>query len=80
VHPYANNRIFIDGSNGQILRHEKYADKPFSEKVMTSLYAIHSGSILGHPGRILMMLSAFLLAGFGITGVLMYFTRRRSGC
>lgn len=77
AHPYANNRIVIDGISGEVEKHELYADKTKSEKFMASLYAIHSGHFFGLTGRLIMMLASLLLPLFAITGWLMYLQRRK---
>ena len=77
-HPYANSRIVIDGRTGQVQQHERYAEKTAGEKLMASLYAIHSGSFFGTVGRSIMMLASLLLPFFLVTGWIMYLQRLRS--
>ena len=75
THPYANNRIVIDGLSGAMEKHEIYAEKAIGEKLMVSLYAIHSGHFFGLAGRLIMALASLLLPFFVITGWLMYLQR-----
>ena len=77
-HPYANNRIVINGMSGEVEKHELYADKTTGEKFMASLYAIHSGNFFGFVGRLIMMLASLSLPFFFVTGCLMYLRRRKS--
>lgn len=77
-HPYANNRIVIDGMSGAVEKHELYADKTMGEKIMASLYALHSGHFFGLTGRLVMALASLLLPFFVITGWLMYLQRRKA--
>lgn len=77
AHPYANNRIVIDGSSGEVEKHELYAEKTKGEKFMASLYALHSGHFFGLTGRLIMMLASLLLPFFAITGWFMYLQRRK---
>lgn len=76
AHPYANNRIVINGMNGEVEKHELYADKTAGEKIVASLYAIHSGHFFGLTGRLIMALASLLLPFFAITGWMMYLQRR----
>ena len=78
AHPYANNRIVINGSNGMVEKHELYFDKTNGEKFMASLYALHSGHFFGLTGRLIMMLASLLLPFFVITGWIMYLQRRKA--
>lgn len=67
----------IDGRTGRIVSAELYADKTVGEKTLARLLDIHRGSILGWPGKLLFMLAALTMPLFGITGVLLYLSRRR---
>jgi sulfite reductase (NADPH) flavoprotein alpha-component len=67
----------IDGRTGQILSADLYADKTIGEKVLARLLDIHRGSIFGWPGQLLFMLAAAAMPLFGMTGVLLYLSRRR---
>jgi sulfite reductase (NADPH) flavoprotein alpha-component len=78
AHPYANNRIVINGSNGTVEKHELYFDKTSAEKFMASLYALHSGHFFGLTGRLIMMFASLSLPFFAITGWIMYLQRRKS--
>jgi sulfite reductase (NADPH) flavoprotein alpha-component len=77
AHPYANNRMVIDGISGEVEKHELYVDKTTPEKLMASLYAMHSGHFFGFFGRLIMMLGSLSLPLFAITGWLMYLRRRK---
>lgn len=76
-HPYANNRMLIEASNGALQKHEMYADKSPGEKLLASLYALHSGAYFGTAGRIIMLLASALLPLFALTGWIMYLQRRK---
>lgn len=77
-HPYANNRMLIDSLSGALQKHELYAAKSAGEKLLASLYALHSGAYFGTPGRIIMWLASLLLPLFGLTSWIMYLQRRKN--
>jgi sulfite reductase (NADPH) flavoprotein alpha-component len=77
AHPYANNRMLFDAASGALQTHERYADKSPSEKLIASLYALHSGSFFGSTGMLIMMLAALLMPVLAVTGWMMYLNRRR---
>lgn len=77
AHPYANNRMLIDANSGALQQHELYADKSPGEKLLASLYALHSGAYFGTAGRLLMLLASALLPLFAATGWIMYLRRRK---
>jgi sulfite reductase (NADPH) flavoprotein alpha-component len=60
-----------------VLSAELYADKPPGERVLASVLDIHSGAILGWPGRLLFMLAAASMPLFMVTGFLLYLSRRK---
>lgn len=78
AHPYANNRMLFDAASGALQKHERYADKSPSAKLIASLYALHSGSFFGGSGMLIMMLAALLMPVLALTGWMMYLSRRRS--
>lgn len=73
----AHDEFRIDGRSGQILSADIYADKTIGEKVLARVLDIHRGSIFGWPGQLLFMLAAAAMPLFGVTGVLLYLSRRR---
>jgi len=75
-HSRANNTIAIDGQNGSVVRHERYADKTAGGKFMSSVLAWHSGSVFGVIGKTLFMLASLAMPVFTITGWMMYLQRR----
>lgn len=77
AHPYASSRIALHPRSGAVLSHERFADKPFAGQLMSSMFALHGGSWLGWPGRIVMMLAALLMPLFAVTGWVLFLGRRR---
>ncbi len=76
-HPRALNQIQLDTASGKPISHERYADKDLGGRLLTSIYALHTGEYFGLPGRILMMLASLSMPLFFITGWLLYLDRRR---
>lgn len=73
----ARDEFRIDGATGRLLGAERYADKTPGERALARILDIHRGSILGWPGQLVFMLAAALMPLFGVTGVLLYLSRRR---
>lgn len=76
-HDRALNRMALDPATGAVLRQERYAEKGAGAKLMSSIFALHSGSFFGLPGMIALMLASLLMPLFTITGWMMYLGRRR---
>ncbi|WP_022720999.1 PepSY domain-containing protein [Rhodopseudomonas sp. B29] len=67
----------IDAATGAIVSRELYADKTTGERMLSRMFDIHRGAVLGWPGRLLFMLAALSMPLFGVTGLLLYLSRRR---
>ncbi|WFU58120.1 PepSY-associated TM helix domain-containing protein [Bradyrhizobium pachyrhizi] len=67
----------IDALTGRVISSDRYADKTFGERVLTSVLDIHRGAILGWPGKLAFMLAAAMMPLFAVTGLLLYLSRRK---
>ncbi|WP_349616009.1 sulfite reductase flavoprotein subunit alpha [Azotobacter salinestris] len=77
-HPRAINRLSLDVASGAPLKHERYADKSLIQRLLASLYPLHTGEYFGQPGRVLMLLASLGMPLFFVTGWQLYLDRRRS--
>ncbi|GGK08350.1 PepSY domain-containing protein [Pseudomonas matsuisoli] len=77
AHARAFDRVDLDAKTGEMVRHERYADKAFGEQMLASVYALHTGEYFGVIGRVLMMLASLSMPIFFVTGWLLYLDRRR---
>ncbi|HEY4073402.1 MAG TPA: PepSY domain-containing protein [Herbaspirillum sp.] len=76
-HDQALSRMRINPQTGAVGNQLRYRDKSTGERVLSSVYVLHMGTLFGLPGRILMTLAALCLPLFGITGWMLYLDRRR---
>ena len=76
-HDRALNQINLDPVTGEVKSHDRYASKTLKSQLLTSVYALHTGSYFGLPGRIILTVSSLLMPLFFITGWLLYLDRRR---
>lgn len=77
AHDRAQDILQIDPASGVLLGYEPYASRKAGGKAMVSVFALHSGSFFGLPGRIVVMLSSLAMLVFFITGWMLYLDRRR---
>lgn len=77
-HLRAMNRMVVDVATGAVTEHERYADKPAGGKIMSSMYALHTGRFFGLPGVVAMVIASLTLVVSGISGWLLYLDRRRT--
>lgn len=66
------------GVDGIVAGRERYADLPRGRRFVSSLFPLHSGGFFGWPGRVLMAIAAALMPFFAVTGLWMWFARRRN--
>jgi sulfite reductase (NADPH) flavoprotein alpha-component len=76
-HPRALDSVEIDAATGQVLKRTRYADLPLGRQLITSVFALHSGSFFGLPGRFAVMLASLCMPLFFVTGWMLYLDRRR---
>ncbi len=76
-HDRALNQITLDPATGVIKRHDRYSDKRLGGQLLTSIYALHTGSYFGITGRIILTISSLTMPLFFVTGWLLYLDRRR---
>ncbi|MFG1395453.1 PepSY domain-containing protein [Roseixanthobacter pseudopolyaromaticivorans] len=76
AHERANNTLVLDAS-GQVREHRRYDDLPAGQKLMGSIFPLHSGSFFGFTGTLLMMVASLLMPLFAITGWMLYLDRRK---
>ena len=77
AHERALNQLGLEPLSGAVTHHQRYAERPFGDQLLASVYALHVGSYFGLSGRILMFLTSLAMPLFAITGWLLYLDRRR---
>jgi sulfite reductase (NADPH) flavoprotein alpha-component len=77
AHDRAQDLVQLDPASGALLDYAPYAGQDAGGKAMVSVFALHSGSFFGLPGRIVVMLSSLCMLVFSITGWMLYLDRRR---
>ena len=77
AHNRATNSLELDVNSWQLLKHERYNDKPLNEQLMKSILPLHSGEYFGIIGQIGMFLASSLMALFTITGFMLYLNRHK---
>ncbi|MEH3104661.1 MAG: sulfite reductase flavoprotein subunit alpha [Sphingomonas phyllosphaerae] len=76
-HDRVSDDFTIDSAGGKVVSDARYADRAVGEDIVASVLEIHRGAYFGLPGRIVMMLTSLTMPLFTITGLLLYFGRRR---
>lgn len=71
------DRVFLqfDQYTGKILEKKTFADRNNGEKLRSLNYPIHSGGILGLPGKILAFFASFICASLPVSGFYIWWGR-----
>ncbi|HEY8508856.1 MAG TPA: PepSY-associated TM helix domain-containing protein [Steroidobacteraceae bacterium] len=75
-HERAFSTLAVDASTGEVIRHERYAEKSVGAKLVSSIFPLHSGSFFGLPGTVLFMVASLAMPLFTVTGWMLYLNRR----
>ncbi|MFN3401700.1 MAG: PepSY domain-containing protein, partial [Ferrovibrio sp.] len=72
-------RLYFDGADGRLLGERVPGTGTAADIVIQAQFPVHSGRILGLPGRILVSLMGLVTAALAVTGVLIWARKRRRG-
>lgn len=75
-HEYARDTLELDIKSWQLIKHDKYKDKSMNQKIMKSIFALHTGKYFGILGQVGMFLASLMLPLFAITGLMLYLSRK----
>jgi uncharacterized iron-regulated membrane protein len=73
-----NPWIYVDSRTGEAAGADVPGTGSAGDLVIQSLFPLHSGRLLGVPGRILMSLMGAMVAMFSVTGVLIWVRKHRA--
>jgi uncharacterized iron-regulated membrane protein len=71
-----HRRLYIDGLDGRLLGEEEPWRGTAADIFVQAQFPIHSGRILGLPGRILISLMGIVVAGLSVTGVVVWWRKQ----
>ncbi len=74
-HERAFNTVAVD-RQGTVASAERYDDKKFGAQIVSSIFALHSGSYFGVVGVIVFLIASLAMPLFAVTGWIMYLQRR----
>lgn len=75
---YQWTEFYYDGQTGKNLSVKYYHKKLRGEKLRAMNYDIHSGAILGLPGKILAFIISFICAGLPVSGFYIWCGRKKN--
>lgn len=70
------SNFMFDQYSGKLLKTELYQQKSFWQRFFGSSYELHTGRILGIPGKIIMFFAGLIALSLPVTGFLVWWGRR----
>lgn len=71
-------QVFVDADNGSLLAGVGYDNGTVADKILAWQFPLHTGQILGLPGRALISLAGLAAAMLSATGVYIYGKKRKT--
>jgi uncharacterized iron-regulated membrane protein len=72
------SNIYVDGMDGKIIGQHKPWEGTAADVFVQLQFPLHSGRILGMPGRIMMSFMGVVVAMLSVTGIVIWERKRRS--
>lgn len=73
-----NTWLYVDAQTGALLGQEVPGTGSAGDVFMQAMFPLHSGRIIGLPGRVLMSVLGLCIAGLSLTGVLIWARKRKA--
>ena len=73
-----NNILYFDGADGRALGALEPGTGSAGDIFMQAQFPLHSGRIIGIPGRVIVSISGLLVAMLSVTGVVIWMNKRRA--
>ncbi len=77
-HDHARSRAWLDPRSAEILRLDAFSALPLGARLRASARPLHDGSIAGRPTQFLALLATLSLPLLSVTGVALWWLRRRT--
>ncbi|GGG91671.1 PepSY-associated TM helix domain-containing protein [Pedobacter zeae] len=81
IYPYRwarrQNTFFYDEATGTMIRAKLYKDFNGADLIEATNYDLHTGRLLGLPGKILSFLAALVAASLPVTGFIIWWKKRK---
>lgn len=73
----STDKYEMDPYSGKVLKHEKFSDKTFGQKIAALIKPLHTGEFMGTLSKIIYFISCLIGTSLPITGFFIWFNKRR---
>ena len=77
--PVAADKIYLDQYTSTPVRSEIFSEKPFNERVSSSIKALHVGDVYGKFSKIIYFLACLIATSLPVTGTLIWINKMKKG-
>ncbi len=77
--PVAADKIYLDQYTSAPVRSEIFSEKPFNERISSSIKALHVGDVYGKFSKILYFLACLIATSLPVTGTLIWINKMKKG-
>jgi uncharacterized iron-regulated membrane protein len=75
----ASDKIQLNQYTGEVLRVERFSDKPFNQQIASSIKPLHTGEIFGTFSKILYFIASLIGTSLPVTGTIIWINKLRKG-
>lgn len=77
--PVAADKIYLDQYTSALIKAEIFSEKPFNERVSSSIKALHVGDVYGKFSKIIYFLACLIATSLPVTGTLVWINKMKKG-
>jgi uncharacterized iron-regulated membrane protein len=70
-----SDKIQLNPYNGEVVKIERFSDKPLNEKIAASIKPLHTGEVFGLFSKILYFITCLIATSLPITGVIIWINK-----
>lgn len=75
----ASDRVQINPYSGEVLKLEKFSDKPLGKKIASLIRPLHTGEFFGGLSKFIYFITCLVATTLPITGTIIWFNKKKKG-
>lgn len=75
--PVAADKIYLDQYSSTLIKSEIFSEKPFNERVSSSIKALHVGDVYGKFSKLIYFLACLIATSLPVTGTLIWINKMK---
>ena len=75
--PSAGDKVVLNSANLEVIEKDIFRDKPFNERVSSSIKALHLGDVYGQFSKLLYFIACLIATSLPVTGTLIWINKMK---